>query len=449
MDKITYKKVKLAIAPVTELLTPDQIEKYKMITFMLMLRNVASSGWAFTDPTGRISKRGCIIASPSYPANNWPDTNQNYVYHWTRDAAITATEIIQSTFSYYVAFDDYLFFSELTQKYCDNYGFACFRVDGTQRNGQVAGELAWSEQSDGPALRILSIIISFGKLSDESKNIAINIVKRDLNYLLIKYQAPTRNLWEEITGLSLFARAVQLKCFQQIQTNVNLFDLPTVQKDAIQTAINWLDSRLSNDHWDSYNNRYISVLNASASDGADLNVDAIMACIYGSLHCTDPKLLSTASQIRTLFENCYSINKSDLKLGLGPLIGRYPDDHYDGNTSDGDSGTGHPWVPCTCCFAELYYRIAAEIEQKNYIVIDNLSQLFYGQVDINSATSVNDAIDKLRSAGDKMLAAIIYHSDHLELSEQFDGQTGFEKSVRNLTWSYASFLSALRARDII
>jgi hypothetical protein len=45
-----------------------------------------------------------------------------------------------------------------------------------------------------------------------------------------------------------------------------------------------------------------------------------------------------------------------------------------------------------------------------------------------------------------MLEAVIFHSDHLELSEQFDGTTGFEKSVRNLTWSYAAFLSAVRAR---
>lgn len=47
-----------------------------------------------------------------------------------------------------------------------------------------------------------------------------------------------------------------------------------------------------------------------------------------------------------------------------------------------------------------------------------------------------------------MLRAIVYHSDHYELSEQFDGTFGYEKSVRNLTWSYASFLSAVRARAV-
>ena len=43
-------------------------------------------------------------------------------------------------------------------------------------------------------------------------------------------------------------------------------------------------------------------------------------------------------------------------------------------------------------------------------------------------------------------ANFIVYSDHLELSEQFDAMTGYEKSVSNLSWSYASFLSAVRAR---
>ncbi|MFF5227978.1 hypothetical protein [Dactylosporangium sp. NPDC000521] len=45
-----------------------------------------------------------------------------------------------------------------------------------------------------------------------------------------------------------------------------------------------------------------------------------------------------------------------------------------------------------------------------------------------------------------MMRAVVYHSDDLEISEQFDGTTGYERSVHNLTWSYASCLSAMRAR---
>ena len=45
--------------------------------------------------------------------------------------------------------------------------------------------------------------------------------------------------------------------------------------------------------------------------------------------------------------------------------------------------------------------------------------------------------------------AAAFHSDNLELSEQFDAATGYEKSVSNLSWSYASFLFAVRARNAI
>ena len=34
----------------------------------------------------------------------------------------------------------------------------------------------------------------------------------------------------------------------------------------------------------------------------------------------------------------------------------------------------------------------------------------------------------------------------VELSEQFDKDSGYDKSVRDLTWSCASFLAAVRAK---
>ena len=58
-----------------------------------------------------------------------------------------------------------------------------------------------------------------------------------------------------------------------------------------------------------------------------------------------------------------------------------------------------------------------------------------------------DDRDALVAAGDRMLRAIIFHSASDHLSEQFDKVTGYEKSVRNLTWSYAAMLSALRGRQ--
>ena len=68
---------------------------------------------------------------------------------------------------------------------------------------------------------------------------------------------------------------------------------------------------------------------------------------------------------------------------------------------------------------------------------------------LSSTTSVPDAVNALRGAGYAMLQAVVYHSDHFELSEQFDATSGFEKSVHDLSWSYAAFLSAVRARAAI
>src|SRR5262245_28490838 len=62
--------------------------------YSLLLRNVATDGFRFTDPLdlGKFSTPGCILASPSYP-QNLGTVDQDYVFNWTRDAAITAVEL--------------------------------------------------------------------------------------------------------------------------------------------------------------------------------------------------------------------------------------------------------------------------------------------------------------------------------------------------------------------
>ncbi len=107
---------------------------------------------------------------------------------------------------------------------------------------------------------------------------------------------------------------------------------------------------------------------------------------------------------------------------------------------------GHPWPVCTATFAQLYYDLAVAVGQGHEVLTDPLSANFFAQVGIDGATSPDATAHRLRKAGDSMLRAVAYHSDHLELSEQFDASTGYQKSVQNLTWSYAAFLSAVRAR---
>jgi glucoamylase len=69
-----------------------------------------------------------------------------------------------------------------------------------------------------------------------------------------------------------------------------------------------------------------------------------------------------------------------------------------------------------------------------------------GKID-ESFPEYKDLQSALLLAGDKLMRAIVYHSDHLELSEQFDRTHGTCMSVRSLTWSYSSFIASSRIRE--
>jgi glucoamylase len=403
--------------------------------FSLMIRNIATDGFVFTDPVvpGRLSKAGCVIASPSYP-NDLEVGGQNYVFNWMRDAAIAAIELVAAHTPTAQPLTDYVVFADICQKRATTIGYACYTIDGNPR-------ASWTEQSDGPALQTMAILRAYARLDRATQALAQTIIGKNLAYLLGSYKNPTYSLWEEHKGASFFARSVQLSCLREVKGNTLKLSLPA----GIDDAIAWLETALDN-HW---NGQYYRSLLDPSPAGYDPNIDVVMAAVYGAIPCTDTKLLATAALLRDQWANStspsfYPINADDQLRGVGPMLGRYPDDAYDG---DSHARTGdHPWALCTCNFAELYYRLAREIAGRQTIPLDNLSRSFFGQVGVGANTKPGDAVAALWAAGDKMLNAVLFHSDHLELSEQFDGTTGYEKSVRDLTWSYAAFLSAARAR---
>ena len=130
------------------------------------------------------------------------------------------------------------------------------------------------------------------------------------------------------------------------------------------------------------------------------------------------------------------------------MVGRYPGDTYDGDMQE-QPNEGHPWAICTANFAQLYYLVAKEFQNGTGPAWDGLTAAFFTQVGLDEATvnAGGQAVaDALIAAADKMLRAIMFHSAEGHISEQFDKVTGYEKSVEDLTWSYAAFMSAVRAR---
>jgi glucoamylase len=364
------------------------------------------------------------------------------MYHWTRDAAIVGRELSHAYARGFLPsaqpLADYVAFSRACQSSAGgDFDRACFYIDGTRR--------PWTNQSDGPALQTIALLHLYPQLDTPTRATAATLVAGNLNFLEGAYQGETYNLWEEEYGASFFARSVQLRCFEAVAANTIGIAVPSW----LPAAITWLTSALDS-HW---NGRYYQSMLPAPTDYRapyDPNIDIVMAAVYGAESVTDTKLLATAAQLREQWASeqskyFYPINGTDAARGIGPLLGRYPGDVYDGDT-DAQAGD-HPWALTTANFAELYYRLAHSIHSSRTIPGDSLSAPFFAQVGVTASTDLADAVSALRSAGDAMLRAIIYHSDHLELSEQFDAVTGFEKSVSDLSWSYAAYLSAARARS--
>lgn len=416
------------------------LQRIAQLMFSLMLRNVATDGFLFVDPTntGTYSLPGCVVAAPSFPANT-PGIDQNYVYNWMRDAAITAMEITVANIPGLPGggvqqLNEYVNFAQVCQANAKpTLGHACYTINGYSRS--------WTEQNDGPALQTLAMLQMYAQLDAPTQAIAKTVMTTNINYLMGAYQDHTTNLWEEHSGYSFFARSAQLLCLQAIKANTIGIAVPA----GTDAAIAWLQTALQQ-HWNG--TFYVSMLDPQPA-GYDPNIDIVCACIYGAVAVTDTKLLATAAQLRDQWaapgHSQYPINVADGARGIGPLLGRYPGDTYDGDMADHIDGE-HPWALCTCNFAQLYYKLSNDIAKTKTVPYDDLSALFFNQIGVQQATPAADVVTALQNAGDAMLGAVIFHSDHLELSEQFDGDTGFEKSVKNLTWSYAAFLSAVREK---
>ncbi|GAA1967930.1 glycoside hydrolase family 15 protein [Microbacterium deminutum] len=397
---------------------------------------------------------GCVIAAPSFPADT-PGIDEDYVFNWVRDAAIAAMEVAKAGMppgpgGTVETLNNYVRFAGLCRSNIQpplSQGHACFTIAGDPR--------PWTEQNDGPALQSTSLLAAYDQLDPDIQSQAAGLVNANVAFLLEVYKAPTTNLWEEHTGYSLFARSAQLRCFEDIEAST----IAGIDKPAgLQPAIDWLRQAVAG-HWDG--GKYVSLM-ADSGNGVppsphnpvvsdyDPNIDVVQSAIYGAIPVGDTKLLATAAQLRSQWEEggivFYPINKADKeKYGIGPLFGRYPGDVYDGDTSHPIPG-GHPWALSTCNVAELHYQLAADIRANGNVPVDDLSTRFFAQSGIGASTAPASAAAALVATGDSMLRAVIYHSDNLELSEQFDGATGFERSVHNLTWSYAAYLSAMRAR---
>ncbi|KAL7748425.1 hypothetical protein RI367_006117 [Sorochytrium milnesiophthora] len=421
---------------------------------------------------------GCVVAAQS-------KDSPPYWFNWIRDAALTTDTLLNEYESTtdparaqqmeqmlwnYIDFNTKLQ-STPSQSVSDadplGLGEPKWNVDGSAFTG------AWGRpQNDGPALRA-SVAARFARLylkrggsldAVRSKIYraempATTLAKRDLEMVSHNWQNPSFDLWEEVKGEHFYTLMVQRRGLldgAQLASTLNDTGAAawyTQQAGAVAQRINT--------HWDPSTKPYIQET-YNRVGGLDykqenLDIGSLLAVLHAKnsfedgasplFGALDDRVLATALALKTRFQQVYSINQGQL-ASLAPGIGRYPEDQY---------MNGNPWFLGTLALAETYYVAYAQAAQQGSFPVTATSLAF-----VNSLPGVQVSSPSVYPASSAEFAAILkglsWEADSFfarvrlhagtsgELDEQFDRNSGFQLSAKELTWSHAAMLTAARAR---
>ncbi|KAI8331494.1 Six-hairpin glycosidase-like protein [Chlamydoabsidia padenii] len=417
-----------------------------------LLRNVNPGG----------TKRGFIAASPS-------KVHPNYFYTWTRDASLVTLVLAtlqqdDSTEDLNQVLFDYVEFQLHTQRIanqtpCQCLGEPKFNADGSTFTGD------WGRpQNDGPAERAITMILFANilrKQQDHDDYINSTLkpsIYLDLDYVVKTWETPCFDLWEEVNGIHFFTLMVMRRGLLDGST-FSLDQGDMTRAHQYRHTARQIEHRL-NMFWSSSDN-YIKVTQNQVKgrpkpSGLDIST-LIAANLAASLNDGfftpgSDKVLATAKVLENTFSQLYPINKNLNHDGVA--MGRYPEDIYDGY----GTSQGNPWFLATAAMAELYYGAMMEWREQGRVQVNEINHNFFkqrdpavelGHVYFVGNQDFDDLLHTLAFEADRFLITIQHHQqDNGALSEQFNRLTGYQQGALDLTWSYASFISALRIRSL-
>ena len=154
-----------------------------------------------------------IIASPS---NDPP-----YKFHWIRDSALVMRVFIDlyirtNENSYLLKLIDYVENENQIQSLdtLTHLGEPKIRIDRTPYNEP------WGRpQNDGPALRGINMIKIYNLLKEDYRimcNGILEIIKKDLIYIINNYDKPCFDLWEEYFWMAFLYKNCSIKIFKRL-----------------------------------------------------------------------------------------------------------------------------------------------------------------------------------------------------------------------------------------
>ncbi|WVR08136.1 hypothetical protein IAU60_005182 [Kwoniella sp. DSM 27419] len=449
---------------------------------------------------------GLVIASPSHgERSDLPD----YYFTWTRDSALVFSSLHSKWLSdnstdplYETLFRTYIASQTEIQSvegpsgnlWTGGLNEPKFYVNKSAFTG------SWGRpQRDGPALRALAIIpyahmilnrgypldVDYVKkhLYDPKKMMSPgNTIKNDLEEVTHGWWKGGFDLWEEVNGQHLFTllasqRALEAgavlafrlrdpgaAAFYQEQvdaihsvieqfwdgdkayyrSSLNHLNLTRTGMDWVQQepvsesqwpAREWLDCSIP-----------LSIIHAGSP--APVNPSSQDQLLFDP---TNARVLSTIYQYILSFDKLYGINYGSPWTD-GWAVGRYKEDVYDGvRKSEAD-----PWFICTHSVAQVLFQAKCQFAEQGYIASDRHTVQFWSdlvgrsvkadEVWSKNGSDFKKALDRRKEVGDAFMRVSSMYWDNGHMSEQIDRVTGHQRGARDLTWSYASFLTAAKAR---
>lgn len=326
-----------------------------------------------------------------------------------------------------------------------------FLVDSTKYNGP------WGRpQRDGPALRAIALITYCKHLVKEkgqkkkAKEIIWPIIQNDISYVGQYWNQTGFDLWEEVLGSSFFTIQNQHRALIEAQQLASMLDEKCTGCDQAPNVLQMLQYFWNKEYIDSNINvdENRAGLDGNTIVGPISVFDIEASCKGETFQPCNSKVLATFKKLVDSFRKEYPINKG-AEPGQGVAIGRYREDVYYG---------GQPWYLLTFGAAELLYDAIAQWEYQKFIQIDATSLPFckeiYPVCSIGTYPAKGDKdghfakmVRAVRDYADSFIqVARKYTPEDGSLSEQYSGDDGKPMSAKDLTWSYASFVTMARRR---
>ncbi|KAI1471374.1 carbohydrate-binding module family 20 protein [Daldinia caldariorum] len=423
------------------------------IAFEKLLANIGSSG---SEVQGASS--GVVVASPS-------KSNPDYFYTWTRDAALVFKAITERFINKYDA---------SLQTQIQNYIVAQAKLQtvsnpsGSLSDGKGLGEAkyqvdlsaftdGWGRpQRDGPALRAIALITYSKWLIANGYTSTVNtvvwpVIRNDLNYVAQYWNQTGFDLWEEVNGSSFFTVAAQHRSLVEGSALAKTLGINHDAYDAIAPHILCFQQTF----WSPSGGYALANINVnngrSAKDGNSIlasihNFDPALGCDSATFQPCSDRALSSHKVVVDSFRGIYSIN-AGIPSGSAVAVGRYSEDVY---------YNGNPWYLLTLAAAEQLYDALYVWQTTGSITVTSVSLSFFQDLvpsvqagtykaGTETYTTIYNAV-YLYADGFVNIVSQYAASDG-SLDEQYDRNSGTPLSARDLTWSYAAFLTAAARRS--